>query len=501
MKIRPKYQLITAALIFSVVVSIASTVMHSQRKMLRAQAMQRLEVVMEGVARVAKESFDNRDRLMAFSYLMFLQKSCPELAFASVSYGGRTHKLGKESAQLLYLERDIRRASGPVRYTVSAYPSASGKPQSSLQVSTAGISLQVSGRAMVNVDTPAEQPGMLVRLGFLSRTINEEVDRALAPLMGRTAAIAGFFLTLGLLVNAWVARLLTGPLEALAQAAGLLAAGRMDSYVPVPVRSRDELGTLTSSFNSMTGRVNELLQSREDILHTLTHEINTPLSGLKGYLELWQDAKIQQGTANSGEVLGTMMAAVLRMENSLGNALKLFAGEGKQQEGAEVKPLLIDRIFKDALTIYMPIALASGVKVTPLHKSFTASIMAPEEPVRQIVNNLLLNAIKYTPCGGEVSAHIAENYDEVTFHVRNTGPGIPPAHIPLLFTKFYRAGLEKEGKKKIPGTGLGLSIVQKAVTSLGGTIWVESRVDKFTLFQVKLPKWKNATVEDFRRLL
>jgi len=74
-------------------------------------------------------------------------------------------------------------------------------------------------------------------------------------------------------------------------------------------------------------------------------------------------------------------------------------------------------------------------------------------------------------------------------------------HIPLLFTKFYRAGRENEGKTKIPGTGLGLSIVQKAVTSLGGTIWVESQVDKFTLFQVKLPKWKNAAVEDFRRLL
>ncbi|OGR97739.1 MAG: hypothetical protein A2016_10610 [Elusimicrobia bacterium GWF2_62_30] len=498
MKIRPKYQLITAALIVSVVVSIAAMVMHTQRKVLHAQGIRRLEAVMEGAGRIAKESYDSSDRLMAVSYLMFLQRTYPEIAFASLSYRGRSYDIGAESGDLLYLERGIEAQGGPVRYTVSAYPSG-GASRSTLSVSTAGVSLRVSGRATVKVEEPGGGTAGQVRLGFIRSVIDENVNQELAPLLRWTAGIAGFFLALGLMVNAWVAKLLTGPIEALAQATGLLAAGRMD--VSVPVRGRDELGTLTTSFNSMAGRLNELLQSREDILHTLTHEINTPLSGLKGYLELWQDAKMPQASGNSAEILGTMMGAVLRMENSLGNALRLFSGEAKRQEDAEVKPLLIDRIFKDALTIYMPIALANGVNVRPLHKSFTASIMAQEEPVRQIINNLLLNAIKYTPSGGEVSVHITENYEEVTFHVRNTGPGIAPQHIPNLFTKFYRAGRENEGKKKIPGTGLGLSIVHKAVTALGGTIWVESQVDKFTLFQVKLPKWKNASLEDFRRKL
>ncbi len=484
MKIRTKHQLITAALMASVVASIAGLVMHTQRRVLRAQALQRLDALMEGASRIAKESLDGRDRLMAVSYLMFMRREHPELAFASYTYGSHVSSLGEEGPGLIYLERKVLPSGRPVRYTVAAYPSASGVPGASLQVSTAGVSLSVSGKATVDVEEPAAGEGASVRLGFSRAMVDGEVARELEPLLRWTAGIAGFFMALGLFVNAWVARLLTGPLESLAKATALLAAGRMD--VTVPVRSDDEMGALSSSFNEMAGRLRELLASREDILHALTHEINTPLNGLKGYLELWRDGLLPESAARDGGVVGTMLGAVLRMETSLGNALGLFrAGKAAAQKPV---PVRLHEVFSQAVTLFAPLALERGIRVVPPAAGARSVLMAPEEPVRQIVTNLVSNAIKYAEDGGVVRMSITDGPDEVRFHVSNTGYGIPPEDLPRLFTKFYRSPAERGPGKRVPGSGLGLSIVHRAVTELGGRISVESKLGEKTLFLVVLPK-------------
>lgn len=491
MRIRTKHQLITAALMASVVVSIAAMVIHTQRKVLRAQALQRVDALMEGAARIAKEALESRDRLMAVSYLMFLQKEHQELAFASVSYGGHVARIGEESAGLMYVERSVFPGNKPVRYTISAYPSPSGAATGALQISTGGVSLSVSGKATVDIEEPPSAQGVSVRLGFVKTFIDEEVERALSPLIRWTAGIAGFFMVVGLFVNAWVAKLLTGPIEILAQATGLLAAGRME--VTVPVRSKDEMGALTGSFNSMAGRLKDLLASREDILHALTHEINTPLNGLKGYLELWQDGKLVYDPDRDKRVVDTMLAAVLRMENSLGNALSLFReGKAVQQQGAG--PVRVEEIFDQAVTIFAPMALARNIKVVPLPKGAAGEIEATEELIRQIVMNLISNAIKYAFDDGEVRMGLVDGPAELRFHVSNTGYGIPQEDIPFLFTKFYRSGADRASGRRIPGSGLGLNIVHKAVSALGGSIYVDSKVGKRTIFLVKLPKKPKKTL-------
>lgn len=484
MKIRTKHQLVTAALMASVVVSITAMVMHTQRRVLRGQALQRLDALMEGATRIAKESVDGRDRLMAVSYLMFMRKEHPEIAFASYTYGRHVSRLGEETPGLIYMERSVLPAGRPVRYTVSAYPAASGGTGAALQVSTAGISLSVSGSATVDVEEPPAGEGASVRLGFVKSLVDAEVERELTPLMRWTAGIAGFFMLVGLFVNAWVARLLTGPIEALAKATGLLAAGRMD--VTVPVRSADEMGALSASFNEMAGRLKELLASREDILHALTHEINTPLNGLKGYLELWRDGLLPESSVRDGKVLGTMLGAVLRMETSLGNALGLFRS-GKTS-GQKAVPVKVHEVFAQAVTLFAPLALEREIKVFPPPPGARALLIAPEEPVRQIVMNLVSNAIKYAADGGVVRMSLSEGPDEVRFHVSNTGYGIPPEELPRLFTKFYRSAAERGPGRRIPGSGLGLSIVHRAVTQLGGRVSVESKLGEKTLFLVVLPK-------------
>ncbi|MDO8806676.1 MAG: HAMP domain-containing sensor histidine kinase [Elusimicrobiota bacterium] len=493
MRIRTKHQLITAALTTALVASTAAMVAGTQRKVLRSQAIQRLDAIMEGAARIAKESFDSRDRLMAISYLKFLQKEHPELAFASVSYGGHVLRLGEESGGLMYLERSAFPAGKPVRYTISAYPSASGAATGDLNVSTSGVSLSVSGRATVNVEEPPAGQGVSVRLGFVRKFIDDEVRRSLDPLMRWTFGIAGSFILLGLLLNAWVTRLLTGPIEMLAQATIMLAAGRLD--VTVPVRTNDEMGALTRSFNSMAGRLKELVESREDILHTLTHEINTPLNGLKGYLELWQDNKLPQDAEQNRNIIGTMIVAVLRMETSLSNALSLFRSEHKALSGEAARPVQVDEVIAQTLTMFAPMAREKNIQVFPLHRSMTGRITAQEELIKQIVVNLVSNAIKYAPDGGELRLGLHDNPNELMFYVSNTGRGIPPEDIPHLFTKFYRSGADRASGRRIPGTGLGLNIVQRAVNSLGGWVYVTSKVGENTVFLVRLPKGATKAAE------
>lgn len=489
MRIRTKHQLITAALITAVVVSITAMVIHTQRKALRAQVLQRLDTLMEGATRMAKEAFDSRDRLMAVSYLMLLKKEHPELAFASVNYGGNVSKIGEDGGGLLYLESSVSPGGKPVRYTISAYPSPSGAATGALLVSTSGISLSVTGKATVNIEEPPAARGVKVKLGFIQKAIDAEVQRALQPLVRWTACIAGGFMFLGLLVNFWLTKLLTDPIEELAAATALLAAGRMD--ITVPVRTKDEMGALTGSFNTMAGRLKELTESHEDILHTLSHEINTPLNGLKGYLELWQDQKLAQNAGQTQSIIGTMIVAVLRMENSLSNALSLFRAENKPFLKEALHEVQVDEIFDQTLTLLEPMAREKNIKVFPLHKTIKGCLLAHEELIRQIVVNLVSNAIKYTTVDGQLRIGLHDNPDELMFYVSNTGPGIPPEDIPHLFTKFYRSGEDRVSGRRIPGTGLGLTIVQKAVNALGGKIYVTSKAGETTVFLVRLPKSGN----------
>ncbi len=474
MKIKVKYQLLTAALIGSVVVAIAAMVMHTQRNLLEEQAMQRLQLLLDGSVRIAKEASDNHDRLMAVSYLMFLKKTYQELAFASVSCGGNVSRIGKDTGGLLYLESD-----GRVPGTGTFTPAGNGLPQGALQA---------PGKAGGPENALAAPSECVVRLGFLREIIDGQVKRALSPLMHWTAGIAGGFMLLGLLVNSWLAGMITKPIETLAQATGLLAAGHME--VLVPVLTNDEMGTLTRSFNSMACRLRELMASREDVLHTLTHELNTPLSGVKGYLELWQDGKISQSAGELREILGIMMAAVIRMEHTLGNALRLFVGDEKLRSQNEKTLVTLRDVFTETIAVFMSLAKANKVEIVPPGGGAAGQLLASEELVRRIVNNLVSNAIKYTPSGGRVSTELAESGEAVVFHIRNTGPGIPAADIPRLFTKFYRSSRERMKGNNIPGTGLGLNIVHKAVAALGGRVWVESRVDEYTQFSVSLPKKK-----------
>jgi len=475
LKIRTKITLLTATLTAALVVSIAALVTRSQQVELRSQSRQRLDVLLEGVARVGEEALAGRDRLMLFSYLMFLQKEHPELVSAAVTYQGHTSRMGADRPELVFVERYA--GKGPTaRYVVTGQ-------RGDVRVSSSGVTLSVSGPVDLRTEEPAEFGGLKVRLGFDPEALDREVSKALRPLVSKTAAIAGAFLLLGSLASLYFGALLAKPIQALAAATALVAQGRMD--VSVQTTSKDEIGLLAGRFNDMAKRLKALMRSREDLLHTLTHELNSPLAGLKAYLELWRSRGLPPGAKERGEALATMQEAVLRMETSLTSALRLFAEEGALRERPKTDVLWLNEVFASVLKLFSPLAASRGIRLSAPPEDALAMLYGDPETVRLIAMNLLSNALKYTPDKGAIAVGIEDSRDAVHFWVSDTGRGIAPEDRERIFTRFYRS---EQDRTRIPGTGLGLSLTHKAVTAMNGRIWVESEPGKGSVFHVVLPK-------------
>lgn len=446
MTIRTRTSLITAGLIGAVVASVALTVARTQRGVLEAQSRQRLEDVGEGVARVAKESIDDQDRFMLLSYFMYLRREHPELVYAAVSRDGHTARIGEEAPGLVYWST-----------AVSAAP-----------LTRPGARPQTEG----------------IKLGFSRAALDAGMARALRDLYGRLLAIALLFMALGLAAAYATARLLTAPLTTLTAAVNAVGEGRFD--VSVEAARSDEIGVLARRFNEMTARIRELVAFREDVLHTLTHEINTPLGALKGYLELWQERGLPESARKRDDVLQTMSSAVLRMESSLGSALEMFKPGGKAQAGPR-KLVWLDGVAREVCTLFASVARSRRITLALPPPEAVECVYADDEPVRRIVTNLVSNALKYSPEGSTVTLSLGSDEKLAYLKVADQGRGIPAEDLSRIFTKFYRAGAEGE-QRRVAGSGLGLMIAQRAAQALGGTLSVESEVGKGSVFTVEIPR-------------
>lgn len=482
MTIRTRYTLLTTALISAVVAAVAATVTGAHRSVLESQARERLAAVSGGVSRLAQESIEGRDPVMLISYLIYLRRDRPELAYASVTRQGHTWTLGETRPGLIYWTGAVR-ARHPVTVTLKGYAAGAG-PAVDLRVSSAGVNVNVPGDAVVAV-TEGPSSVLDVRLGYDAAMIDAQIARALRPIARRTLAVSGFFMILGWLATFSLGKHLTGPLLALS--ATVTRAKNGDLAAAADASASDEVGALGANFNDMTSRIRGLLRDREDILHTLSHELNTPLGGLKGYLELWAERGVPQDGPDRREALGTMLAAVLRMEGSLAGALDLFRGEAGGDQSARTL-VWVDTLLRELCALFAPISTAKRITIALPPLSEPTCVWAHKFLLVRVAANLISNALKYTPDGGRIRLTLRTDPDVVVLQVADTGYGIAPEDVPHLFAKFFRSQPESGERRRIPGSGLGLSIAAKAARELGGRISVHSVLRRGTIFTVVIPR-------------
>jgi len=290
-------------------------------------------------------------------------------------------------------------------------------------------------------------------------------------LAGLVAAVIALFLA------RIFARGLTSPLRDMAAAARRLATG--DYTERVAVRSRDEVGQLAEAFNRMAGEMEGLERLRRDLVANVSHELKTPISALRAHLENLLDGVAEPNP----EVLSVMLQQSERLSRLVDQLLELSrleAGDVPMDLEPVALAPLVDRVIREIRLARPDRAIEVGMEVP----AELPPVRADRERIHQVLFNLLDNAFRFTPAG-RVDVTAVRRGDTCEVSVRDTGPGIPPDKLGLVFERFYR--VDPSRSREDGGTGIGLAIARSVVEAHGGRIWAESDGSNGSTFRFALP--------------
>lgn len=222
---------------------------------------------------------------------------------------------------------------------------------------------------------------------------------------------------------------------------------------------------------------------RQEFVANVSHELKTPLSSIKAYAETLRDGAINDAENNVRFVLRIEEQAE-RLHQLILDLISLAKIESGQQ-AFDIVSVSMTEVVQSCIAGCQPVADAKQVTLVPQGTETSWHVRADEEGVKQILNNLIDNAIKYTPSGGQVTVSWRGEESTVVIDVRDTGVGIAAKFVPRLFERFFR--VDKARSRELGGTGLGLAIVKHLAQSFGGAVRVESELGKGSVFTVTLP--------------
>ncbi|MFF4178851.1 sensor histidine kinase [Streptomyces sp. NPDC001750] len=307
---------------------------------------------------------------------------------------------------------------------------------------------------------------------------------ALSP--SNTAKIAGAAaLVLALTVGATMlagARLVS-PLRALTGAAQRMRDGQESA--PVRVTDDSEIGRLAAAFNDMSAHRARLEEQRKDMVSDVAHELRTPLSNIRGWLEAAQDGLAEPDPA----FIASLHTEAVQLQHIIDDLQDLAAADAGVLR-LHPEPVRIEDVLEQVAAAHQGRAETAGVVLAVRDTAADAPVPGlTADPVRlrQAIGNLVSNAVRHTPEGGRVTLHayVSEAGDQVVVDVVDTGSGIAAGDLPHVFDRFWRA--EKSRNRRTGGSGLGLAIVRKLVEAHGGAVDASSVEGQGSVFTLRLP--------------
>jgi len=272
---------------------------------------------------------------------------------------------------------------------------------------------------------------------------------------------------------AWrVLRRTAAPVADVMEAADRVAAG--DYATRVDPRGSDEVRRLADSFNEMTRRLELNEEQRRALLADVAHELRTPLSVVRGNVEGMIDGVIPR----DDERLASLLAATQRMTRLLEDLQTLSTAQAGVLR-LHREPTDPRRLVDDVVRAFAPLADERGVRLAA-QVDGAPELDADPLRLRQVLDNLVANAVRYTPQGGSVTVQAWRAADDVLFAVADTGRGIAPDELAHLFERFSKSADSK-------GSGLGLAIARSLVESHGGTIAAQSEPGRGTVITFRIP--------------
>lgn len=324
------------------------------------------------------------------------------------------------------------------------------------------------------------------RLGALmsathARVLAVEADAArVEGRMWTSVLVAlGTAVGLALIGAAFLAHRMTRSLDVLSTAAGAVASGKFRE--PIAVTSRDEIGSLARSFNAMVGQLRRIEETRRDFFATVSHDLRSPLTSIRGAAELLREGvpgPLTDKQKRLADIVSVSSGRLLRLVNQILEMSRLQAGLLDLERNDLDLGELVDRAVEEL----HPLASEATVTLECERIGADFAYCGDVERLHQVIVNLGANAIRFTQPGGRVVARVIDAGSEFELQVEDTGVGIPADALPYIFDAYRQAHRERGG------TGLGLAIVRGIAEAHGGRVTVESREGKGSRFTVLLPR-------------
>ena len=321
------------------------------------------------------------------------------------------------------------------------------------------------------------------RANALVASDRRSYSRSRDLLIGAGAASLLLALALGLLLSDSV----LVPLRKTQRRLAAIAAGDFAGHVEVP--NRDEIGALAADVNRMSDELQRLYQELEtasrhksDFLATMSHELRTPLNAIIGFSQVLHEQMFGELNERQLAYVDDVLAAGKHLLSLINDVLDLAKIEAGRME-LELSEVAIPEVLRSAVSMHSERASRGGVELSLTTEPQEITISADGRRVRQIVFNLVSNAVKFTPTEGRVDVSARLDDGQVEVAVADTGPGIAPEELETIFEEFKQA---TDGKRA-EGTGLGLPLSRKLVELHGGRLWVESAAGNGSTFRFTLP--------------
>ena len=344
-------------------------------------------------------------------------------------------------------------------------PESGGSPYSN-RFEIDGPDGDIVGTALVRI-VPSTQ--------VVDRTLSQNLNQGL--LISLTAAVL-----VGMFIAGVLARSISQPIKNIEAAAKKLAAGQYNIQIP-PLRSNDEVAALANTFNHMSGRIQETEEVRSRLIADVSHDLRTPLTVLKGYVEGLSSGQISdRGTAIQ---LFNRMEREIDYLQGLVEALSTSAKWERHQLQPKRNPIDLHQLVNQTIDRLQPIAAKKEAQVLNDIPTEWPKISLDKSMMDQVFYNLLLNGLTHNESGItiRVSGKTAPNHTLLS--VADNGKGIPKADQSRIFERLVR--LDNERGRSSGGMGMGLSIVKNIVNAHNGEIWVEKNGEKGANFHIKLP--------------
>jgi len=293
---------------------------------------------------------------------------------------------------------------------------------------------------------------------------NSSVNRSLIVAI----ALAGM---VGVLMTYFLSRSILRPVDELIAAARAMEKGDLSQRVSVG--SRGELGELANAFNAMAEGLTRLEQLRQNMVTDVAHELRTPLSNVRGYLEALRDGVVEP----TPEMIASVYEEAMLLNRLVDDLQELAMAEAGQLK-LVCQPVDIRDVIERAVLSLSAQAVEKEINVEIDVPDDLPLVEADAERLGQVLRNLVKNAIVNTPAGGEITIQARIIDTQVEVSVQDNGLGIASEHLPYVFERFYR--VDQSRARSTGGAGLGLAIVKQLVEAQGGQVAIDSQVDTGT---------------------